>query len=132
MSVDTVGDFLTAIRNALLVSKLKVTVPFSKMRVGVAEVLKDEGFIRDFERTDGERNRSFLTIFLKYASGGESVIHEIKRISKPGRRRYENLKNMEPVIGGLGISILSTNIGIITDKAARKKSVGGEVLCHVW
>ena len=131
MSIDTMGDFLTAIRNALLVSKRTVSVPFSKMKMGVAQVLKDEGFIKDFKKEDAERKRSMLTIYLKYV-GGESVIHELKRISKPGRRHYENLKNLEPVIGGLGISILSTNAGIMTDKQAKKLSVGGEVLCHVW
>lgn len=131
MSIDTIGDFLTAIRNALLVSKRTVTVPFSNMKMGVAQVLKDEGFIRAFNKTDGERNRSFLTINLKYVKG-ESVIHELTRKSTPGRRRYEKMKNMEKVIGGLGISILSTNRGIVTDKKARKLSVGGEVLCHVW
>jgi len=131
MSIDTVGNFLTSIRNGLLASKREVTVPFSRMRQGIAQVLKDEGFIRDFKKTDGERNRSFLTVYLKYVDG-ESVIHELKRISKPGRRHYEKLKNVEPVIGGLGISILSTNAGIITDKQAKKLSVGGEILCHVW
>lgn len=131
MSIDSMGDFLTAIRNAILVSKRSVTVPFSKMKMGVAEVLKDEGFIRDFEKVEGEGVRDSLTVYLKYMDG-ESVIHKIKRISKPGRRRYENMKNMETVIGGLGISILSTNAGIITDKKAKKLSVGGEVICHVW
>jgi len=131
MSIDTMGDFLTAIRNAFRVSKRTVTTPSSLMRVGVAEVLKDEGFIRDFKVEDGERNRKFLTIQLKYVDG-ESVIHKLTRISSPGRRHYENLRNMESVIGGLGISILSTNAGIITDKKAKKLSVGGEVLCHVW
>lgn len=131
MSIDTMGDFLTAVRNALMVSKRTVTVPFSNMRMGVAQVLKDEGFIRDFKKVDGERNRSFLELYLKYVNG-ESVIHEIKRISKPGRRHYEGLRQLTPVIGGLGISILSTNSGIMTDKQAKRKSVGGEVICHVW
>lgn len=131
MSIDTIGDFLTAIRNALLTSKRSVTVPCSNMRMGIAQVLKDEGFIKDFKKEDGERNRSFLTIYLKYV-GGESVIHELKRISRPGRRCYENLKNMRSVIGGLGISILSTSSGILTDRKAKELSIGGEVLCHVW
>lgn len=131
MSIDTIGDFLTSIRNALRVSKRTVTVPFSGMKMGIAQTLKDEGFIKDFKKEDGERNRMFLTIYLKYANG-EAVIHEITRKSTPGRRRYENLKNIETVIGGLGISILSTSAGIVTDKKARKLSVGGEVICHVW
>jgi small subunit ribosomal protein S8 len=131
MSIDSIGDFLTVIRNALMVSKRSIIIPSSNMRVGIAEVLKDEGFIRDFKVEDAERNRRFLTVYLKYVFG-ESVIHEIKRISRPGRRHYENLNNIEPVIGGLGISILSTNKGIITDKKAKKLSIGGEILCHVW
>lgn len=131
MSIDTMGDFLTSIRNALLVSKRIITVPFSKMKMGVAEVLKDEGFIKDYKKIDGEDGKDALTIYLKYVDG-ESVIHEIKRVSRPGRRHYENLKNIQPVIGGLGISILSTNVGIMTDKKAKKMSVGGEVICHVW
>jgi small subunit ribosomal protein S8 len=131
MSIDTIGNFLTVIRNALMISKRSVTTPFSTMKMGVAQALKDEGYIRDFKKVDGERNQSFLTIFLKYVDG-ESVIHEIKRMSKPGRRRYEGTKKIEPVIGGLGISILSTNAGIISDKKARELTVGGEVICHVW
>jgi small subunit ribosomal protein S8 len=102
------------------------------MKMGVAQVLKEEGFIRDFKKIEGERNvKGILEISLKYVDG-ESVIHEIRRISRPGRRHYEDLKNMESVIGGLGVSILSTNAGIVTDKKAKKLSVGGEVLCHVW
>lgn len=131
MSIDSIGNFLTAIRNVLLVSKRTVTVPFSKMKMGVAQVLLDEGFIKGFEKIEKENNKADLVITLKYVKG-ESVIHEITRVSTPGRRKYEGLANMEQVIGGLGISILSTNAGIITDRKARKLSVGGEVLCHVW
>jgi len=132
MSIDTMGDFLTAIRNALMVSKRTVTVPFSTMKMGVAQVLKDEGFVKDFKKIEKENSvKSSLVINLKYVAG-ESAIHEITRISRPGRRHYENLKNMQKVIGGLGVSILSTNAGIMADKKARKMSVGGEVICHVW
>jgi len=131
MSIDTVGDFLTAIRNALMISKRTVAVPYSKLRVGIAEVLVEEGYVREYRKVDEERGRSSLVLNLKYVDG-ESVIHEIKRISKPGRRHYENVRNMRSVIGNLGISILSTNAGIVTDKKARELSVGGEVLCHVW
>ena len=130
MSVDVVGDFLTMIRNALLVSKRSVSVPYSKLRNGIATVLKQEGFIKDFGSMD-ENGKKNLVIHLKYV-GGESVIHEIKRVSKPGRRHYESVKKITPVIGGLGISILTTNAGIITNKTAKKLAVGDEVLCHVW
>jgi len=131
MSIDTIGDFLTAIRNGIMVSKRSVTVPCSRMKMGIADVLREEGFIRDYKKEDGERNRSFLTIHLKYVDG-ESVIHKLQRISKPGRRHYEGTCTMESVIGGLGISILTTNAGIMSDKKAKSLSVGGEVLCHVW
>ena len=131
MSVDSIGDFLTAIRNALMVSKKVVVVPFSNVRFGIAKVLKDEGYIKDFVKEKLENNKANLKIYLKYFNG-ESIIHELKRISKPSRRRYENIRKMTKVVGGLGVSILSTNIGIITDQQAREKSVGGEVLCHVW
>ena len=131
MSIDVIGNFLTEIRNAILVSKRSLETPFSNMKIGIAQVLKDEGFIRDFEKLEGEGNKHSLRVHLKYVDG-ESVIHQIKRISRPGRRHYESLNNIETVIGGLGISILSTNAGIVTDKKAKKLLVGGEVLCHVW
>jgi small subunit ribosomal protein S8 len=131
MSIDTVGNFLTEIRNALLVSSRSITVRTSKMKEGVVQVLKDEGYIRDFKKFDGERSEKFLTIYLKYVDG-ESVIHYIKRVSKPGCRYYAGIKNVEPVIGQLGISILSTNAGIMSDRQAKKLSVGGEVVCQVW
>ena len=131
MSIDSIGNFLTSIRNAIMVSKRSVVVPFSKMKLGVAEVLRDEGFIKAFERIDEENNKASLKVYLKYVNN-ESVIHEIKRISTPGRRKYEGLKKLTSVIGGLGISILSTSSGIITDREAKKRSVGGEVICHIW
>jgi small subunit ribosomal protein S8 len=131
MSIDVIGNFLTEIRNAILVSKRALETPFSNMKMGIAQVLKDEGFIKDYEKLEGEGNKHLLRVQLKYVDG-ESVIHVIKRVSTPGRRHYESLNKIEPVIGGLGISILSTNAGIVTDKKAKKLLVGGEVLCHVW
>lgn len=131
MSIDTIGNFLTCIRNALMVSKRSVTVPYSKIRHDIANTLKEEGFIRDVEKIDDSKKKARLVIHLKYVDG-ESAIHEITRISRPGCRCYEGVKSITPVIGGLGISILTTNIGVITDKQSKKKFVGGEVLCHVW
>ncbi|MFC1894938.1 30S ribosomal protein S8 [Candidatus Dependentiae bacterium] len=131
MSVDVIGDFLTVIRNALMVYKRSIVVPNSKCKVGIAIVLKDEGFIRDFKIEENDQNKSVLHVFLKYVDG-ESVINEITRISTPGRRCYEGSKKITPVIGGLGISVVSTSKGIMTDRQARKVSVGGEVFCHVW
>lgn len=130
MSIDSIGDFLTILRNGILVSKKQVSAPFSKIRFHIAEALLREGFIRDMKTVETDKGKS-LVIHLKYVNG-ESVIHEITRISKPGRRRYEGVKELGSVIGGLGIAILTTNRGIVTDKEARNLSVGGEVLCYVW
>lgn len=130
MSIDTIGNFLTIIRNGVLASKAAVKAPYSVMKYQVAQILKDEGFIRDVvvEENDGKKN---IKISLKYVQG-ESVIHDITRVSKPSRRAYKGFASIDPVIGGLGISILSTNKGIMTDKKAKQLSVGGEVVCTVW
>jgi len=131
MSIDTIGNYLTIIRNGLLVSKRSVTMPSSKIRVAMTQILLDEGFIKGFTVDTSVPHREALTIQLKYVSG-EPVIHELTRASKPGRRYYSKMKNVQPVVGGLGISILSTNAGVITDKKAKKLNVGGEVLCTIW
>jgi len=131
MSVDTVGNFLTIIRNAIAMSKRSLVAPHSRMRLSIAEILKNEGFIRDYEVDASNEKKMQIKLFLKYVNG-ESVIHELTRVSRPGRRDYTKSKNIIPVIGGLGISILSTSAGVVTDKQARRLSVGGEVLCHVW
>lgn len=130
MSVDSIGDFLTVVRNGLMVGKRSVTVPTSKMKVNIATVLKDEGYIKDFQTVE-EKGKVSLTVFCKYVNG-ESVIHEIERISKPSCRLYERLNKIKPVVGGLGISILTTSSGVITDRRARELGVGGEVICHIW
>ncbi len=131
MSADTIGDFLTIIRNGIMASKPSVAAPHSKMREAIAGILKDEGFIKEFTIAEVEPDRKAITVFLKYVNG-ESVIHEITRKSTPGRRLYRGAQAIDPVIGGLGLSILSTNKGVMTHKEARKQSVGGEVLCTVW
>lgn len=131
MSIDAVGNFLTIIRNGLMASKPFVVAPHSKLSVSIVQILKDEGFIRDFIIQDEEQVQPNIKLFLKYVNG-ESVIHEITRISKPSRRKYAGIKNVKPVIGGLGISILTTNRGILTNKKAKELGVGGEVLCTVW
>lgn len=130
MSVDTISDFLTIIRNAVRVSKAGVVTSHSMIRQRIAEILKEEGFIRDFMVEDQD-NFKVLKIFLKYVDGF-SVIHEINRMSKPGRRMYRGYRKFEPVIGGLGIAILTTSKGIMTDKRARLENLGGEVVCTVW
>ncbi len=130
MSVDTIGNFLTMIRNALTMRKRTVTAPYSKMREQITRVLLEECYVRDYAKK-GEGVEASITLILKYVDG-ESVIHQISRVSKPGRRHYEKIADLRQVIGGLGIAILSTNAGIIADRAARERNVGGEVLCHVW
>jgi small subunit ribosomal protein S8 len=131
MSVDTIGNFLTVIRNGLLVSKRSVQIPHSNMREAIAQILVDEGFVKRFEVDASDKNKPQLTVHLKYVNG-ESVIHELTRVSSPGRRQYSKIKNVKGVIGGLGINILTTNAGVMTDKKARKLSVGGEIICRVW
>ncbi|MCB9493354.1 MAG: 30S ribosomal protein S8 [Epsilonproteobacteria bacterium] len=130
MSVDSIGDFLTIIRNGISVAKRSVVIPFSSLKHEIARVLKDEGYITDFQVVQEEQKKNLL-VRLKYVDG-ESVIHEIKRVSTPGRRRYECVAEIEQVIGGLGISILTTSKGVITDRQAKKLNVGGEVICHIW
>ena len=132
MSIDTIGNFLTIIRNGIMRSKPFVTAPYSTVRVELLNILQEEGFVAGMEVIDdGNVVNKEIKIILKYVDG-ESVIHEITRISKPSRRVYARLKNMKPVIGGLGVSILTTNQGFLTDKTAKKLNVGGEIICTVW
>jgi small subunit ribosomal protein S8 len=130
MSIDVVANFLTIIRNGIIARKRKVYVPHSAFKEKVIVALKSEGYINDFVVKEIE-NKKNIEIFLKYYRG-ESVIHEITRISKPSRRVYEKSKSINSVIGGLGVSLLSTSYGIMADRQARQKGVGGEVICHVW
>lgn len=131
MSIDSIGNFLTIIRNGLLVSKPFVVAPHTKMFDAISTILKEEGFIRDFSVVTDETGKKSLKVFLKYVDG-ESVIHEIDRISKPSRRFYSGANDVAPVIGGLGISILTTSKGVVTQKKAKALGVGGEVICRVW
>lgn len=131
MSIDAIGDFLTIIRNGLMASKPVIVAPHSKIKFEIANILKDEGFVKDVELVEVDAQKKQIKIILKYV-GGESVIHEITRISTPGRRKYNGAGRVNPVIGGLGLSILSTNQGVISHKKARDLSVGGEIICTVW
>ena len=129
---DPIADMLTRIRNANTAKHDTVVIPVSKMKVAIADILVDEGFINKYDITE-EGTYKNMTISLKYgADKNEKIITGIKRISKPGLRVYCNSEDVPSVLGGLGIAILSTNQGIITDKEARKLQVGGEVLCFVW
>lgn len=131
MSIDCIGDFLTIIRNATRVSKTSVLIPHSNIRFAIALLLKQEGFVRDVGVEEIGNNKKTIKITLKYVDG-ESVIHEIKRMSTPGCRTYSSIQDVRPVIGGIGVSILTTSRGVLTHKQAKKLNVGGEVICTVW
>jgi small subunit ribosomal protein S8 len=128
---DPIADMLARIRNANLVGHEKVEIPASKVKRAIAEILKNEGFIRDAEYIEDDK-QGVIRLFLKYGKNQERVITGLKRISKPGLRVYARHDNIPRVLGGLGIAILSTSKGIMTDKEARKQHVGGEVLCYIW
>ncbi|WAH37404.1 30S ribosomal protein S8 [Alicyclobacillus dauci] len=128
---DPIADMLTRIRNANQVRHEKVEIPGSNMKRAIAEILKNEGYVRDAEFVDDEK-QGMIRVFLKYGKGQERVITGLKRISKPGLRVYVNSDNIPRVLGGLGVAILSTSKGILTDRDARQQGVGGEVLCYVW
>ena len=128
---DPLGDMLTRIRNAQMRGKSSVNSPASKLRRWVLDVLKDEGYIRGYSETDIVNGVSELEIELKYYEG-QPVIQEIQRVSKPGRRVYSSVKTMPVVRNGLGISIVSTPKGVMSDNAARENNVGGEILCRVF
>jgi small subunit ribosomal protein S8 len=129
---DPIADMLTRIRNALVTKKRDVEVPASKMRRDIAQILMDEGYISNFKVEETENHQGRIIITLKYGPGGQKVIQGIKRISKPGLRVYAKQDDIPKVLGGLGIVIISTSKGIMTDREARKQSVGGEVLAYVW
>ena len=129
---DTISDMLTRIRNACLVHHPTTNVPTTKMTRSIAKVLKQEGFIADFEE-NGDGINKHLVISLKYkAKNRQPIINTLKRVSKPGLRVYSNRKELPRVLGGIGIAIISTSHGIMTDREARQKGIGGEVLCYVW
>ncbi len=128
---DPLGDMLTRIRNAQMRRKNKVTTPGSRLRANVLDVLRNEGYIRDYSSTDFGNGRTEFEIELKYYEG-EPVIRTIERVSKPGRRVYSAVSNMPRVANGLGITIVSTPKGVMADHVAREQNVGGEVLCRVF
>ncbi|WP_299628031.1 30S ribosomal protein S8 [uncultured Tateyamaria sp.] len=128
---DPIADMLTRIRNSQMRGKSVVSTPASKLRVRVLEVLADEGYIRGFEETKGEDGHPAIEISLKYYEG-EPVIRELKRVSKPGRRVYMSVGDIPSVRQGLGVSIVSTSKGVMSDANARSQNVGGEVLCTIF
>ena len=131
MNTDPIADMLTRIRNANIVSHPEVSMPSSKLKVELAKLLKEEGYITDYEVKENGCFKT-LNITLKYDEAGSPVISNLKRVSRPGLRNYSKSKDLPKVLGGLGIAIVSTSKGILTDRKARKENVGGEVLCYVW
>ena len=132
MQTDPIADMLTRIRNAARARHARVEVPASKLKIEIARVLKEEGYISTYKLIEENKTRKTLRLFLKYTPDKRSVITDLKRISKPGSRRYLGSIGIKPVVGGMGISIMTTPKGVMTGRAARKAHVGGEVLCEVW
>jgi small subunit ribosomal protein S8 len=131
MQTDPIADFLTAIRNANSARHVDVTIPSSKLKVEIARILKEEGYIGDYEVTpDSKQGR--IRVTLRYNEGRERVFQVLERVSKPGRRIYVGKTDIESVLGGLGVAILSTPRGVLTDRAARRAGVGGELLARVY
>ncbi|MFD1039144.1 30S ribosomal protein S8 [Virgibacillus byunsanensis] len=128
---DPIADMLTRIRNANMVRHEKLELPASKMKKEIADILKREGFVRDYEFIEDDK-QGVLRIFLKYGSNDERVITGIKRISKPGLRVYAKANEVPRVLNGLGVAIVSTSTGVLSDKEARTQAIGGEVLAYVW
>jgi small subunit ribosomal protein S8 len=148
MMTDSIADMLTRIRNANRIESPAVDMPSTKVKVTIAQVLKDEGFVHDFQvgkmaagadgrvaftaEVEDKDPKKILRIYLKYGPDGERVIRRIQRVSKPGRRLYLGYKDLRPVLQGMGISVVSTSRGVMSDRKARAERLGGELLCHVW
>lgn len=128
---DPIADLLTRIRNALLAKHDRLDVPTSKQKVAVCGLMKQEGYIDDFEVIE-EKPVGQLRIFLRYTDEGEPAIRRLARVSKPGRRVYRGADDIKPVLNGIGVSLVSTSKGLLTDREARERRVGGEVLCEIW
>ncbi|AEG39704.1 30S ribosomal protein S8 [Lactobacillus kefiranofaciens] len=128
---DPIADYLTRIRNANMAKHDSVEIPASNIKKSISEILKREGFIRDYEVAD-DNKQGVIKVFLKYGPNRERVISGLKRISKPGLRNYVSAEDLPKVLNGLGIAIVSTSSGVITDKEARQKNVGGEVIAYIW
>ena len=128
---DPLADFLTRIRNGVQANFISVDIPLSKLKVSVADVLKKEGYIADYH-VDEQGVQGTLTVDLKYGPNNEKVITGIRRVSKPGLRQYKKSNAIPQVMSGLGVAVLSTSHGVISDREARKLNVGGELLCEVW
>ncbi len=131
MKSDPVADMLTRIRNASRAEHEKVDIPASKLKVRIAEILKDEGFIKNFRLLEDPK-QGMLRVYLKYGQGNEKMISGLVRVSTPGRRVYVGHDEIPSILGGMGVAMLSTSRGVLTDREARKQKMGGEVLAYVW
>jgi small subunit ribosomal protein S8 len=135
---DPIADMLTRIRNAVISRHTRVDLPASKLKIEIARILQDEGYIAGFKTIEepgdrpGTSPRQVVRVHLKYGPGGERVISGIERVSRPGRRVYAGRDGVPPVLGGLGVNILTTSRGVMTGRAAQRAGVGGEILCNVW
>jgi small subunit ribosomal protein S8 len=131
MMTDPVADLLTRIRNASSAEHEKVDIPASKLKIRLVEILKAEGFIKNFRLIE-DNKQGVLRVYLKYGAGNEQIIAGMVRVSKPGRRIYVTADKVPSILSGMGVAVLSTSDGVMTDREARKQKVGGEVLCYVW
>ena len=131
MKSDPIADLLTRIRNASRAEHEKVDIPSSKLKIRIVELLKDEGFIKNF-RVLEDRKQNMLRVYLKYGQGNEKIISGLVRISTPGRRVYVTHDDIPSILGGMGVALVSTSRGVMADREARKQKVGGEVLAYVW
>ena len=132
MQTDPIADMLTRIRNAMRARHARVELPASKLKIEIARVLKEEGYISTYKIVDESKTRRALRVFLKYTPDKRSVITDLKRLSRPGSRRYVGADEIRGVVGGLGICILTTPRGVMTGRSARKERIGGELLCEGW
>jgi len=128
---DPIADFLTRIRNAIIAKHDRLDLPASKLKKNMCELLRQEGYIEDYEHID-EPPQGILRIFLRYSDEGVPAIRRLSRVSKPGRRVYRGADDIEPVLNGIGVAIVSTSKGLLTDREARDRRVGGEILCELW
>jgi len=129
--IDPIADMLTRIRNGLMLRKAFVLVPSSRIKTAIAQILLDEGFIQGYEVTD-ERPQPNIRVWLKYDNKRRSILTNLKRVSKPGRRVYTGKRDLPWVLSGMGVAIISTPRGLMTDREARRQGIGGEILCYVW
>ena len=130
--MDPVADMLTRLRNANTARLAKTEIPHSRLKEGIARVLKDEGYIKEYKVVESGKNRKAMHLYLRYGLDGERIVTSLVRVSRPGRRIYRGVREIDRVLDGLGVAILSTPQGVLSDRECRKKRMGGELLCTVW